>query len=126
MNLCDNLTIKFRLKNKSTYWSLEPKKEMFFTWTNLMQEDQTLEWTIDTPSLPEEKYSELELRKSGSTKTEFTLKKIPLISEDESNDSKSFVCLLLKIHPIAVICFTWNAQFLTLFFERVWSKNSFL
>ena len=101
MNLCDNLTIKFRLKNKSTYWSLEPKKEMFFTWTNLMQEDQALEWTIDTPSLPEETYTELDLRKSGSTKTEFTLKKIPLISEDESNDSKSF--FLLKIRPNAVI-----------------------
>jgi len=88
MNLCDNLTVKFRHRSKPMFWNLEPKTEMFFTWRNLTREDQTLEWTIDTPGQSEEKFFELELRKSGSAKTEFTVKKIAVISDDESNDSK--------------------------------------
>lgn len=75
VNLCPDLTVTLKQKSSGTTWQLEPMREMFFVWPDLIKQTRELYWSLAeaTPasSFSSQHYEAIKLTKSGNDKYQF-------------------------------------------------------
>lgn len=75
VNLCSDLTITLKQKYSDTAWQLEPMREMFFVWPDLIKSTRELYWNladaVPTTSSNTQNYEPIKLTKSGNDKYQF-------------------------------------------------------
>ena len=81
VNLCPELTVTLKQKSSDTTWQLEPMREMFFVWPDLIKQTRELYWSLAeaTPasSFSSQHYEPIKLTKSGNDKYQFVVSSSP-------------------------------------------------
>lgn len=86
VNLCSDLTITLKQKYSDTAWQLEPMREMFFVWPDLIKSTRDLYWNLAdaVPSTGSntQNYEPIKLTKSGNDKYQFMVPAVSAVAQD--------------------------------------------